>query len=68
MKQDVAALAGDRETSAMIDTGQIGSLLERWPDKTITNDSDDGFFVFPTVIPLAMAIGRFVRLTKGAND
>jgi asparagine synthase (glutamine-hydrolysing) len=68
MKQDVAALAGDRDTSAMIDTGRIGSLLEKWPDKTITDHADDGFFVFPTVIPLAMAIGRFVRLTKGAND
>jgi asparagine synthase (glutamine-hydrolysing) len=68
MKQGVAALAGDRDTSAMIDTGRLGALLEKWPDKTITDNTDDGFFVFPTVIPLAMAIGRFVRLNKGAND
>jgi asparagine synthase (glutamine-hydrolysing) len=68
MKRDVAALAGDRDTGDMIDTGRLKSWLDKWPDKTITDDADDDFFVYPIVIPHAMAIGRFVRLTKGAND
>jgi asparagine synthase (glutamine-hydrolysing) len=68
MKTDINALETDATTRRMIDTKRIAGLLEKWPSRTTTDSEDDGFFFLPTVIPMAMQIGRFVRLTKGAND
>ncbi len=67
IREDLKALAEDRDTAGMIDVPRLQALVDDWPEHTITDGADDRRFFLPVNLPLALQAGRFVQRVKGTN-
>lgn len=67
MKADLAAMAEDPELGRMIDIGRLQAMLDDWPAASVTEPGDYRRFYLPVNVPMAMQIGRFVQIERGAN-
>jgi asparagine synthase (glutamine-hydrolysing) len=68
VRQELAAIADDPDTSRYIDVKRIKSFLDDWPSETpLKYKPGHTYSYIPIGIGAALAAGRFVRRTKGAN-
>jgi asparagine synthase (glutamine-hydrolysing) len=68
IREELEVIAGDSDTSRYIDVSRIRKFLDEWPSKTpLQHRPGHTYSYIPVSIGAALAAGRFVRRTKGAN-
>jgi asparagine synthase (glutamine-hydrolysing) len=67
MREQVEVLSADPDVAALIDFPRIRKTLDHWPDRTPVDAGDPLSFLLPVALPHALAVGQFIRWTKGAN-
>jgi asparagine synthase (glutamine-hydrolysing) len=68
IREELEAIVDDPDTSRYIDTKRIKAFLDNWPSKTPLKPMPGHTYSYiPVSIGAALAAGRFVRRTKGAN-
>lgn len=68
IRDELEVIAGDPDASRYIDVSRIRTFLDDWPSKTpLKNRPGHTYSYIPVSIGAALAAGRFVRRTKGAN-
>lgn len=67
IREQVEVLCGDPDIASLIDFPRIRKLLDDWPEKTPVDAEDPLSYLLPAALPHALAVGQFIRWTKGAN-
>ena len=67
IRADLQLFQTDPEISRMIDLPRLKTLVDNWPNETITDESDDRQFYLPVVLPMALQVAHFVRKVSGRN-
>jgi hypothetical protein len=68
IREELEAIADDPDTSRYLDVKRIRAFLDDWPSRAPLRPKPGHSYSFiPVSIGSALAAGRFVRRTKGAN-
>jgi asparagine synthase (glutamine-hydrolysing) len=68
IREELEAIADDPDTSRYIDVKRIKTFLDDWPSQTPLQPKPGHTYSYiPVSIGMALAAGRFVRRTRGAN-
>jgi hypothetical protein len=67
IREQVEVLSADPDAAALIDFPRIRKILDEWPAQTPVDTADPLSYLLPAALPHALAVGQFIRWTKGAN-
>lgn len=68
IRGELEAIADDPDASRYIDVNRMARILDDWPSQTpLKAMPGQAYFYIPVSVGAALAAGRFVRRTKGAN-
>ncbi|MBL8564827.1 MAG: hypothetical protein JNM89_03830 [Hyphomicrobiaceae bacterium] len=68
LREQVDILCSDPDVSELIDTQRLRRSLDEWPARTPNGRNDNQMYRLSGALPYAVAVGRFIRWTKGANS
>lgn len=67
MREQLDAMAEDGDVASLLDISRMQKAMADWPAETPIEPADPRIYTLPAALPYAMAVGRFIRWTKGAN-
>lgn len=67
IREQLDVLSSDPDVATVLDLPRIRKLLDGWPTDTPVHPTDPRIWMLPRCLPHALAVGRFIRRTKGAN-